>query len=199
MARVWPWRIRVYGTVRATQYGYSLWELQVYGTTGATPTATARPTPTMTARPTATTTATARPTATATARPTGANLLSQGRPVVASSVENTSRVAANAVDGNLTTRWSSTFSDPQWIYVDLGSTRTVSRVVLTWEAAYGRAYQIQTSNDTATWTSIHSTTTGDGGTDDLAVTGSGRYVRMHGTVRATGYGYSLFELQVYGN
>ena len=32
----------------------------------------------------------------------------------------------------------------------------------------------------------------------LNVTGSGRYVRMNGTARATGYGYSLWEFQVFG-
>src|SRR5262245_53166067 len=54
--------------------------------------------------------------------------------------------AAAAVDGNTTvTRWGSEWSDPQWLQVDLGSTQTVCRVVLRWEAAYGKAYQIQTS------------------------------------------------------
>ena len=36
-----------------------------------------------------------------------------------------------------------------------------------------------------------------GGVQTLNVTGSGRYVRMNGTARATGYGYSLWEFQVY--
>jgi Raf kinase inhibitor-like YbhB/YbcL family protein len=54
------------------------------------------------------------------------------------------------------------------------------------------------SNDASTWATIFSTTTGDGGTDDLAVSGSGRYLRVHGTQRGTAYGYSLFELQVFG-
>jgi hypothetical protein len=58
---------------------------------------------------------------------------------------------------------------------------------------------IQTSPDGATWTTIYSTTTGTGGTQTLSVTGSGRYVRMYGTKRATGYGYSLWEFQVYGS
>jgi beta-glucosidase len=35
------------------------------------------------------------------------------------------------------------------------------------------------------------------GTQALAVTGTGRYVRMYGTVRGTQYGYSLWEFQVY--
>jgi hypothetical protein len=126
-------------------------------------------------------------------------LLSQGRPAVASSTEASGFSAANAVDGNGATRWSSAFSDPQWIYVDLGASATVTRVVLQWEAAYGRAYQIQVSNDAATWTTIFSTTSGTGGVNDLAVSGSGRYVRMNGTQRGTVWGYSLFELQVYGS
>jgi len=31
------------------------------------------------------------------------------------------------------------------------------------------------------------------------VSGSGRYVRLYGTARATQYGYSLWEFQVYGS
>ena len=102
------------------------------------------------------------------------------------------------MDGNSSTRWSSQFSDPQWIYVDLGATHTISKVVLNWEAAYGKAYQIQTSNDATNWTTIFSTTTATGGVQTLTVSGSRRYVRMYGTQRATQYGYSLWEFQVYG-
>jgi hypothetical protein len=32
----------------------------------------------------------------------------------------------------------------------------------------------------------------------LDVTGTGRYLRLYGTARATQYGYSLWELQVHG-
>jgi hypothetical protein len=127
-----------------------------------------------------------------------ATLLSQGQPATASSLENASFPASAAVDGNTGTRWSSAFSDPQWIQVDLGATATVSQVVLQWEAAYATAFQIQTSPDGTNWTSIYSTTTGTGGTQTLNVTGTGRYVRMLGTARATPYGYSLWEFQVYG-
>ena len=126
-------------------------------------------------------------------------LLSQGRPATASSTENAGTPASAAVDGNLTgTRWSSAFSDPQWLEVDLGSSQSISQVVLTWETAAGKAYQIQTSTDGSTWTPVYSTTTGAGGTETLNVTGTGRYVRMYGTQRTTGYGYSLWEFQVYG-
>ncbi|MGC9665148.1 discoidin domain-containing protein [Planosporangium sp. 12N6] len=126
-------------------------------------------------------------------------LLSQGKPATASSTENGGTPASAAVDGNTGTRWSSAFSDPQWLQVDLGTTATISQVVLQWETAYGKAYQIQVSGDASTWTTIYSTTTGTGGTETLNVSGTGRYVRMYGTARATGYGYSLWEFQVYGD
>jgi hypothetical protein len=125
-------------------------------------------------------------------------LLSQGKPATASSSENAGTAAANAVDGNTGTRWSSAFSDPQWLQVDLGSSTTISKVVLNWEAAYATAYQIQVSANGTSWTTVYSTTTGAGGTQTLNVSGTGRYVRMYGTARSTGYGYSLWEFQVYG-
>ncbi|WP_046733416.1 beta-1,3-glucanase family protein [Streptomyces humi] len=125
-------------------------------------------------------------------------LLSQGRPATAFSTENASFPASAAVDGNTGTRWSSAFSDPQWLQVDLGSVQQLTRVTLDWEAAYAKTFQIQTSTDATTWTTVYSTTTGTGGTQNLTVTGSGRYVRLYGTTRATPYGYSLWEFQVYG-
>ncbi|WP_033223529.1 discoidin domain-containing protein, partial [Kitasatospora phosalacinea] len=112
-------------------------------------------------------------------------LLSQGRPATASSVENAGVPASAAVDGDGGTRWSSAAADPQWIQVDLGSSQAVSQVVLRWEAAAAKSYQLQTSNDGATWTAVYSTTTGTGGTQTLDVTGTGRYVRMYGTARTT--------------
>src|SRR5208282_3580453 len=80
-----------------------------------------------------------------------------------------------AVDGNLTTRWASAWSDPQWIYVDLGASYKISEVELYWEAAYATSFQIQVSVDSTNWTSIYSTTAGLGGTQDLAgLSGTGR-------------------------
>src|SRR3954451_6972560 len=115
-------------------------------------------------------------------------LLSQGRTATASSSENAGTPASAAVDGNTGTRWSSAFSDPQWLQVDLGAPATISSVTLNWEAAYATSFQIQTSADGSTWTTFYNTTTGAGGTQSLAVTGSGRYVRLNGTARATPYG-----------
>ena len=125
-------------------------------------------------------------------------ILSQDRPATSSSSENGGTVPQAAVDGDPNTRWSSVPADPQWLQIDLGSTAVVSRVVLRWETAYASAFQLQVSPDAANWTSIYSTGNGTGGTQDLQVTGSGRYVRMLGTARGTGYGYSLWEFQVFG-
>ncbi|MER5325654.1 PQQ-dependent sugar dehydrogenase [Streptosporangium roseum] len=126
-------------------------------------------------------------------------LLSSGRPVTASSTEGAGFAAGNVVDGNAGTRWSSGFSDPQWVSVDLGSVRQVSRVRLQWEAAYGKAYRVETSVDGVSWSQVHSTVAGDGGADDIAFPAVGaRHVRVYGTQRATVWGYSLWELEVYG-
>ncbi|MFI2645302.1 beta-1,3-glucanase family protein [Streptomyces sp. NPDC018610] len=125
-------------------------------------------------------------------------LLSRGRPATASSVENAAFPATAAVDGDQGTRWSSAFGDPQWLQVDLGSVRQLSRVTLRWEAAYAKAYRIETSTDARNWTTAYSTTTAGGGTENLTIDGSGRYVRLYGTARATPYGYSLWEFEVYG-
>ena len=126
--------------------------------------------------------------------------LALNKPVTVSSVENAGLSGANAVDGNTTTRWSSAFSDPQWIYVDLQATFNINRVKLNWEAAYGKSYQIQVSSNAVDWTTIYSTTTSAGGIQDLTgLSGTGRYVRMYGTVRSGIYGYSLYEFEVYGS
>ncbi|MCF3964141.1 beta-1,3-glucanase family protein [Streptomyces fuscigenes] len=126
------------------------------------------------------------------------SLLSQGRTATASSTEAPGTPASAAVDGDTGSRWSSGFSDPQWLQVDLGSTASIHQVVLNWEAAYATAFQIQTSTDGTNWTTVYSTASGTGGVQTLSVNGSGRYVRMYGTKRATPYGYSLYEFQVFG-
>ncbi|MEV0990140.1 discoidin domain-containing protein [Streptomyces sp. NPDC049949] len=125
-------------------------------------------------------------------------LLSQGRPVTASSQENAGTPASAAVDGDNATRWSSQFADPQWIQVDLGAPARLSQVVLRWETAYAKAYRIELSTDGAGWSTAYSTTAATGGVATHDITGTARYVRVYGTQRATQWGYSLFEFQVFG-
>ncbi|MEV4492103.1 penicillin acylase family protein [Micromonospora coxensis] len=123
--------------------------------------------------------------------------LAAGRPATASSSEFL-RGPGRAVDSDLGTRWASSWSDDQWLTVDLGSARQVGRVVLAWESAYARSYRIEVSTDGATWREVWSTTAGDGGTDVVAFPAqTARYVRARGLTRATSYGFSLWELAVY--
>jgi hypothetical protein len=124
--------------------------------------------------------------------------LAFGKPAKASSSESSAYLASYAVDGNLSTRWASAFSDPQWISIDLQDTFAINKVVLKWETAAGKTYKIQVSGNNTNWTDIYSTSTGAGGTETLNINGTGRYIRMYGTARKTTYGYSLFEFQVFG-
>ncbi|MFD9568887.1 discoidin domain-containing protein [Streptomyces sp. NPDC059982] len=134
----------------------------------------------------------------ATAATAAPALLSQGKPVTASSVEGAGTPAGAAVDGDNGTRWSSQFADPQWIQVDLGAPAQLSQVVLRWETAAAKAYRVELSTDGSAWTTAYSTANATGGTVTHDITGTARYVRVYGTQRTTGYGYSLWEFQVYG-
>jgi endoglucanase Acf2 len=115
----------------------------------------------------------------------------------ASSEENAGTLKANATDGDFTTRWGSQHSDPQWIYVDLGAVSYISHVTLVWEAAYATLYDIQLSDNKQDWQTVE-TVNGGGGTEITEINAFARYVRMYGRQRATQYGYSLYELEVYG-
>jgi hypothetical protein len=126
-------------------------------------------------------------------------LISQGKPATASSVESAAFPASAAVDGNPGTRWSSAFSDPQWLQVDLGAAATITSVVLNWETAYARNFTVKASANGSSWTTLNTTVNGSGGRQTLSVNGTGRYVRLETTVRATQWGVSLTEFQVFGS
>ncbi|MEU7914065.1 discoidin domain-containing protein [Microbispora bryophytorum] len=126
----------------------------------------------------------------------GTTNVAQGRPSSASSAENGASPASAAFDGNTGTRWSSAFSDPQWIQVDLGSSQQICKVVLSWETARAQTFKIQVSPDGSSWSDATATVNGVSGTQSLDVSATGRYVRMYGLTRATAYGYSLWEFAV---
>lgn len=125
-------------------------------------------------------------------------LLSRGKPAVASALEKADFPARNAVDGDPATRWSSAFSDPQWIWVDLQRQVDVRRVAIDWEVSHSTAYSIEISDDAVSWRVLWSTNAGDGGTDVIPVDGTGRYVRMYSTARNGTAGNSIWELRVFG-
>ncbi len=126
--------------------------------------------------------------------------LAKGKTTTASSIEKAGLEAPLATDGSASTRWSSSFADNQWIAIDLGTATVIGGVRLAWEAAYGKSYKIQGSNNASSWTDLFSTTTGDGGVDNITInnTTAWRYVRILGLTRGTKYGFSLFDFNVYG-
>ncbi|WP_129748160.1 family 16 glycosylhydrolase [Flavobacterium anhuiense] len=129
--------------------------------------------------------------------------LALGKTATASTEENATLSANKATDGDGGTRWASSFANAtEWIYVDLGSNYTLNRVVLKWEAAYATQYKVQLSADNVFTENetISTQTASDGGTDDLAVSGTGRYLRILCTAKALApYGYSLYEIEAYGS
>jgi hypothetical protein len=125
--------------------------------------------------------------------------LALGRPVVVSSVEYGGVEGNYAVDGDGSSRWSSNYTDSEWIYVDLGATYSIERVVLNWEA-YASRYAIQVSADGGNWTTVFTEGNGKDGIVEVSISpASARYVRMLGLQRGTQYGYSLWELGIYGS
>jgi len=123
--------------------------------------------------------------------------LAAGRPALASSVQS-GYPPEYAVDSDEETRWSSAWSDPQWIAVDLGQMTRIRRVHLLWEDAYGSAYTIQVSTNGKTWTDVFHSPNGQGGVEDVKFAPTmARWVRLFGTKRATQFGYSLYSFEVY--
>ncbi len=196
--------VRIFCTARSVgnNWGYSIFELKVSGSGGNTSSAQA----TSSSKP-ATSSSVASSSSKSPVSSSGASSVSPtvnlalGRVTAASTAL---MAASNAVDGNAGSRWESAHAvDPSWISVDLGAAYNLGSVVIDWEAANAGTYQIQGSNDNAAWVTL---TTVNGGafgnrTDTTIVTGNYRYVRIFGTARSAGngYGYSIFELKVYGS
>src|SRR6185369_14746041 len=74
------------------------------------------------------------------------------------------------------------------------------RVRLIWQAAYAAKYAIETAPSlSGPWTVAVRNDAGHGGVETLNVNTSARFVRLHGIQRSTGYGYSLWEMDVLGS
>jgi hypothetical protein len=82
------------------------------------------------------------------------------RTATSSSTDDPSRPAANAVDGDDTTRWASADEDGQWIQIDLGSRQRFDSVTVIWERAYPLDYRIQVSDDARSWRTVKYVDTG---------------------------------------
>lgn len=122
------------------------------------------------------------------------------KPAVASSIEVSQFPPELAFDEDESSgsRWSSKYTDNEWIYVDLGDSYNIGKVILKWESAFAKGYKIQISDDAADWRDVYTTNAGVGGTEIIKFPAeNGRYVRMLGTKRSGTYGYSLYEFEVY--
>ena len=126
------------------------------------------------------------------------------KPATASGAEGEGTAAPKAVDGELNTRWSSRFRDDEWIAVDLLDCYRLTQLRLIWENAYATAFDIQLSDDGDYYTTVKSVTNAQGGTQTIDIRQNGepleaQFVRILCRTRNTGYGASLWELEVYGS
>jgi hypothetical protein len=121
-----------------------------------------------------------------------------GKPVTASSSESASLQPSKVNDGDMNTRWSSEFSDPQWIRIDLEDVYDLTGARIYWESAAAKNFAVQVSLNGTTWSSVYNTTNGDGGIDNFVFSNSARYIRMYSSARTSEYGNSIWEFEVFG-
>jgi uncharacterized protein YjdB len=129
--------------------------------------------------------------------------LALNKPVTVSSIEAGATVSvagSNAVDGNITTRWSSEATDPQILQVDLGASYALSNVAINWEAPSAKDYTIQISSNGSSWTTVATQSNMAAGAraDNLSISGTCRYIKIDCTKRTSIYVFSIYEFVVYG-
>jgi len=124
--------------------------------------------------------------------------LALGKPASALTESNAQQTADKAFDGDPSTRWAAHEAADNWLQVDLGGVYALNEIVLQWETSYAKAYRLQTSVDGSSWSDIYTQNNSNGGTERIAVNALGRYVRMQGVQKSGQWGYSLYEMEVYG-
>lgn len=105
--------------------------------------------------------------------------------------------AAKATDGDPGTRWESAWSDPQWWQLDLGGPRPLRRLVIIWETAYTKTYEVRASRGDGQWQTVATVVAGDGGVDviELPPGFAASVVRLDLTERGTQWGHSIWEVE----
>lgn len=125
----------------------------------------------------------------------------------ASSLESERYEPRYAVDGIVenvcgnANRWSSAARDPSWLVVQFDGPVHIDRVVLNWECAASASYELQISSHwEGPWATIHTDTAADGGRDEIrGLNATGQYLRIFSRARRTGFGNSLYEVEVFGD
>jgi hypothetical protein len=131
--------------------------------------------------------------------------LAKGATVTVSSIQQEwegEGPASSIIDGDATTRWSSAYADNQSATIDLGSPASLKRLVLLWEAAAPVSYDVTVSDDGKKWRTVAERRGGLEGPRTDTVTlenAAGRYVKLILNVRATEWGFSLYEAEVWGS
>ncbi len=124
---------------------------------------------------------------------------------IASSSTTGSDSPGNALDGNLTTRWSTGTSQAngQWFQMDMGLVSTFYRIVLNCVNSandYPRGYQVYVSNDGVNWGGSIATGTGTSGITTITFAPqAARYIRIIQTGSAPGTFWSIDEFNVFGS
>ncbi|MDB6066993.1 MAG: coagulation factor 5/8 type domain protein [Pedosphaera sp.] len=123
---------------------------------------------------------------------------------IASSSTSGSDAPANALDGNLTTRWSTGGAQVsgQWFRVDMGAASTFNKIVLNCVNSandYPRGYQVTVSNDGISWSNPVATGTGSSSITTISfATQAARYIRITQTGSTSGTFWSIDEFNVFG-
>ncbi|WP_237408459.1 beta-N-acetylglucosaminidase domain-containing protein [Streptomyces sp. M2CJ-2] len=131
----------------------------------------------------------------------GENLAPKGKASASSVEQNLDRLTARHVnDGRMDTRWASGYSNDEWVQVELAAPTKVAAVTLAWENACATEYAVQTSQDGVNWRTVSTQRPDACGNDVVRLTADEavRYVRVQGLERKTTWGYSLYEIGVYG-
>ncbi|MGM9681403.1 MAG: discoidin domain-containing protein [Eubacteriales bacterium] len=131
---------------------------------------------------------------------TGSPNLALGATATASSVDSADHGPAFAVDGNSSSRWSSSYAENQWLEIDLGQTQSLTKLTLRWEKAAGKDYRLMLSEDGTNWITVADVKGNSSYDTTLSYTfdkTSARYIRMEGITKTTEYGFSIWELAAY--
>lgn len=171
--------IKVVCDKRATTYGCSIYELEVMGLSNQTSTEVETTTEEVI---------------------TPTTNLALGKYVLSSSNEDDSLLAANAVDGDASTRWSSAWRDGEWIMVDLGKLYNVGCLTIDWEAAFASNYTVSWSQDNVTWNDALTFGTSEASSQThMMYNRPIRYIKITANTRGTSYGVSIYEIGVFGS
>jgi len=116
--------------------------------------------------------------------------------------ESATLTADKAVDGRGDTRWSSAWVDDTWFLVDLGEPMEIDKIAISWQGAYATKYRILVSEDKEKWINVTATNNGviegKGGREIIKFPNTmARYVKFEGISRATIFGYSFEEFEVF--